>query len=540
MRDLKISLDSLRRWYRNPPSEKSIRKTLPKAARKAAKTDAKRVLAIIRDTCSRGASQLVDRELRWFFREFNNRLVRYGPESMPSSFNVLEAFLLWDADLHFYRLREERDHLFSFSDFVDFVTSSDSPNDPYSAAYQYAEGVIYNFSLYDDPHDLTFSSSPGDEFAVGGLSLIRHGDELSMMLVGGTVADLEEESSHVATLEVSTPFPGREKIRADDDLAPRAEPLGEFGDLWKTLVLVRFDLKRRAQEVRYILHDGGDHFSVTTDDAIALTPSTDSAVLQKLIQNMDRYGVLFELCRTAIELHAYFNFKVTLVREERVEGQRRPTPERRRSPRRKHGYSGRVIYKSVTALRIINPSSRSVRRYSAPRFQVDVDGSWRKVGSGTFGKGPDGMPVEGRTWVREHLRWKDRPEKPIEVLVKSRVAIARAKVEAEKLLKRVAREAPPRTPKSEPKASLQPSARPTVSREEAFRQRTLLTPRVRWAVLQRDDFKCQKCGADAARDPGVRLDVDHIEPVSRGGKTESGNLQTLCSRCNNGKGDQIA
>ncbi|MBR2352886.1 MAG: HNH endonuclease, partial [Clostridia bacterium] len=35
---------------------------------------------------------------------------------------------------------------------------------------------------------------------------------------------------------------------------------------------------------------------------------------------------------------------------------------------------------------------------------------------------------------------------------------------------------------------------------------------------------------------GVKLEVDHIIPVSKGGKSTLDNLQTLCERCNRGKG----
>lgn len=37
---------------------------------------------------------------------------------------------------------------------------------------------------------------------------------------------------------------------------------------------------------------------------------------------------------------------------------------------------------------------------------------------------------------------------------------------------------------------------------------------------------------------GVKLHVDHIVPVSRGGKSVMGNLQTLCEDCNCGKGNR--
>ena len=40
------------------------------------------------------------------------------------------------------------------------------------------------------------------------------------------------------------------------------------------------------------------------------------------------------------------------------------------------------------------------------------------------------------------------------------------------------------------------------------------------------------------REDGVKLHVDHILPVSRGGKTVMSNLQTLCEDCNCGKGNR--
>ncbi|MBO5511317.1 MAG: HNH endonuclease [Clostridia bacterium] len=70
--------------------------------------------------------------------------------------------------------------------------------------------------------------------------------------------------------------------------------------------------------------------------------------------------------------------------------------------------------------------------------------------------------------------------------------------------------------------------------DEKQRERALMTDRLRYEILRRDGFKCQICGATA--DDGVKLHVDHIKPVSKGGKTERNNLRTLCERCNLGKG----
>ena len=33
------------------------------------------------------------------------------------------------------------------------------------------------------------------------------------------------------------------------------------------------------------------------------------------------------------------------------------------------------------------------------------------------------------------------------------------------------------------------------------------------------------------------MDIDHIKPIAKGGKTTYDNLQTLCRRCNKEKGD---
>lgn len=68
-------------------------------------------------------------------------------------------------------------------------------------------------------------------------------------------------------------------------------------------------------------------------------------------------------------------------------------------------------------------------------------------------------------------------------------------------------------------------------------QRRLMTDSLRYDVMRRDGFRCQICGATAA--DGYRLHVDHILPVSKGGKTELSNLRTLCERCNMGKRDKI-
>jgi hypothetical protein len=69
-----------------------------------------------------------------------------------------------------------------------------------------------------------------------------------------------------------------------------------------------------------------------------------------------------------------------------------------------------------------------------------------------------------------------------------------------------------------------------------------LTPRdpslrLRFKVLQRDNFTCRSCGRCPAVVLGLVLHVDHVIPWSQGGETLVENLQTLCEPCNLGKGN---
>lgn len=65
------------------------------------------------------------------------------------------------------------------------------------------------------------------------------------------------------------------------------------------------------------------------------------------------------------------------------------------------------------------------------------------------------------------------------------------------------------------------------------RPRTTPSTGLRARVLERDRFRCRRCGASA--DTGATIVIDHVVPVAAGGRTEQGNLQTLCTTCNSGK-----
>jgi hypothetical protein len=60
--------------------------------------------------------------------------------------------------------------------------------------------------------------------------------------------------------------------------------------------------------------------------------------------------------------------------------------------------------------------------------------------------------------------------------------------------------------------------------------------RVRYAILLRDRFTCQRCGRSPSATAGLQVDVDHIVPEPKGGALDPANLRCLCQECNVGKG----
>lgn len=76
-------------------------------------------------------------------------------------------------------------------------------------------------------------------------------------------------------------------------------------------------------------------------------------------------------------------------------------------------------------------------------------------------------------------------------------------------------------------------------RSDAQIERAKMTASMRRRVLERDGHWCVGCGwphtPDGSPD-GSGLHIDHMVPVSRGGRTEMGNLTVLCAPCNLSKG----
>lgn len=66
-------------------------------------------------------------------------------------------------------------------------------------------------------------------------------------------------------------------------------------------------------------------------------------------------------------------------------------------------------------------------------------------------------------------------------------------------------------------------------------ERAKVSNELRQEIFERDGYTCVICGSTEKES----LEIDHIMPISKGGKTEPDNLQTLCHDCNIRKGNDI-
>lgn len=65
-------------------------------------------------------------------------------------------------------------------------------------------------------------------------------------------------------------------------------------------------------------------------------------------------------------------------------------------------------------------------------------------------------------------------------------------------------------------------------------ERGKVTNRVRFYIYRRDNYRCRKCGRKSNN-----LEIDHIFPISKGGKSTLDNLQSLCHSCNTAKANAV-
>jgi len=400
----------------------------------AAKGEAGRRYKIARATVlaqmNSGAGKLADKALREFLAEYNHRTWHYGLRRLPISFNVLEPFFTYEQEHNCWRLLPEIDYLFSIEDFIDFSTQPTTQAASILEAGSLKEGVIYNYSAYDDPTILSFQMDDGVEYVVAGVSMIRRGPELTILLIAGEKGG---QKINTQSLESAVRY---SDVVPDEALPEEPITLDGAPDYVKVYAACRFDLDAMTLQVRYLLTDAGRYRTVQTDDSAGLGPLTEEKRSERLkndVEKLDRRATLWELAKTAVLLPSYVQARIDFVRAESqgtaLANQATQSLKVRRAIERVDPTS-KILYRRISAVRIIRPAAHVPaevgRTYTPPRFMVPVQGFWRVfTDASTIGHDEAGNPIVGKTWVKAHARYADRPEAAKVVYIKSSLSYAR-------------------------------------------------------------------------------------------------------------------
>lgn len=262
----------------------------------------------------------------------------------------------------------------------------------------------------------------------------------------------------------------------------------------------------------------------------------------------------FEVARLLVHLPGYLRFMYDLVLPKRlpvgalISGLRSGT----RKKRKEKG----VTYKTLKSLRVSYEAEEEARKsfnvsprtWTAPKHRYAVRGHWRTLPHpGWKGHDEGGDQVLGRTWIKDYskggiaeLYEVEETQPTVVIKLKQTLSYARDVITAHEKDNEDHRQIQNQTTpmpavRSDLPTSLSSDDRPTD--EWIYEERCKLNAGLRWLILRRDNFHCRDCGRGA--EDGVKLEVDHILPVSKWGRTEERNLRTTCKDCNRGKAARL-
>lgn len=352
-----------------------------------------------------GSGMRMSKLLRGYFLEYLDRFDRYGPESLPMSFNVVEAFLKFRQQDMLFDLREEVEHLLSLDDYFDWYSQKEFPLKPTLLIDLLQEGKVYSYEMANNKSGYRLGGE--SQKIIVGVSFVRHANELSCMMLAGENPPLLEDGAIFEAVMETPAIDGKKEIELDTKRSIEERYLGGFPGYAKAIVLTRFDLSAEKHDVRYVNLDDGPAYSVFTDDKAAFECMEDDAANYQLhgIKMLQRYESLFSVLTSLIFLPAF------LVRESNnIETVKLTTTLGAKST--EEGFKSAIValgerncqlQREVKCLpKIAKQQSGVATRITPPPMEFKCDGYWIAIGSNEVGADKQGKPIFGQTWIQEN------------------------------------------------------------------------------------------------------------------------------------------
>jgi hypothetical protein len=375
-----------------------------------------------------GADLPADSIIREYNMEYNNRVFNHSLHQLPSSFNVVEAFNEFIPSSATFQIYQEVDCIFSFDEYLDFITSDECPDSLDEIDDSMDEGVVYSFNSVDDPNNTMFTTQDNKEFGVLCVSLVRHKNEISILMLAGQECDLEKESNELNEIQVSGEY--LNGIQPDESLKVEAVPLLPNSNLWRTIVLARIDTNTLTVDARHVYQDAGQSFVGYTDSIDCFVDHKGNFYSKELEQAyteqrklVENYNPLFELCKTALYLPTFrveFEDTISIERHPTKFGEKRKKPSLRKINKLANS-DLKIAFRNVEKIKAENRIPPSRREFLAPDLKVETKGFWKKLDFQSIGEDKNSQSIQGRTWVTKTLEWKEskKSKYPLQVTRKS-------------------------------------------------------------------------------------------------------------------------
>jgi hypothetical protein len=368
---------------------------------------------------------VTEHSLRNYLTEFNNRAWQHGLRSMPTMFNIMEAFFIYRKPEIYFELIEEENYLISYFDFIDFVTSSNFKENQKIILENLTPDIVYNFNVGKDLGEITFKSDDKDEFIVAGVSIIRRENEATILMTTGR-KKTEDLSIDKSSFKFDSPNPDKAEIikEAKESLSKdelEYEYLDEEKQYVKVLVACRVDLDSMTIDARYVAEETTLMFKITTDEIDGFLNEKGGFISEDIkkahqnsLEKIEVYNPIFEAIKMSLFLPYYFNLNEDSIIEEDHDTEFKKVnsnPIKKRKFRDTFGFKCSI--KPLYILDIQDAMSADKIRLRDDLFKVQSKGYWKKLELDEVGLDKKGNPVHGKTWVNENLSWFEAKEKDL-------------------------------------------------------------------------------------------------------------------------------
>lgn len=363
-----------------------------------------------------GSGLQMSKQLRWYFQEYANRLWKWGAGSLPTSFNVVEAFMRFDEEYLYFILNDEKEHLLSIDSYWTWYARRDFNNNTEIAIDHLDEGIVYSYEMLAESNGFKIKQELDGiciEQVIAGVSFVRHGDELSCVLLAGESPPLHTEEEIEKILESGKRFPGREEIEPHSDYSIKDSYLESFPGFSKTLVLGRFNLKEGKYDVRYINVDEGKSLNVFTDDPVILEFLKMNSIhnySDTLSSCLERYDSLFSGLASLIYLPIFFSEKATKINQLDVATELQADSNKKEIKEiiSSLGKDMCVFGRTIKVLPVSMTNEGAEWEINPPEMSFESKGYWKPIGPQELGEDQEGNKLIGRTWVSRKDMWSEK------------------------------------------------------------------------------------------------------------------------------------